>query len=76
VRGARIPREDELPDEIRPLARRQAVELSDNRWESDLANFERALDERLHGPARKVEEKRAARFVATPWRVVWLNSGV
>lgn len=70
VRGARMRREDELPEEIRSLARRQAVELSDNRWESDLANFERALDERLHRPARKVEEKRAARFVATPWRVV------
>jgi TIR domain len=63
VRGARMPREDELPEEIRPLARRQAVELSDNRWESDLAEFERALDKRLGEPAgAAVETKSPARF--------------
>ena len=58
-----MPREDELPEEIRPLARRQAVELSDNRWESDLAEFERALDKRLGEPAgAAVETKSPARF--------------
>lgn len=50
VRGARMPREDELPESLKSLARRQAVELTDARWESDVALFEQALAERLAGP--------------------------
>ena len=50
VRGARMPREDELPGPLKPLARRQAVELTDARWESDVALFEQALAERVAGP--------------------------
>jgi hypothetical protein len=50
VRGARMPREEELPQPLKPLARRQAVELTDTRWESDLAHFEQALGEQLRGP--------------------------
>jgi hypothetical protein len=55
VRGARMPREEELPDVLKPLARRQAVELTDTRWESDLALFEQALADHLPGqlPARR-----------------------
>src|SRR5262245_25231725 len=71
VRGARMPREDQLPDELRPLARRQAVELSDNRWESDLAEFERALDKRLGKPARVTgEPKSPVRFGIKSWKIV------
>jgi hypothetical protein len=51
VRGARMPREDELPEPLKALAGRQAVELTDARWESDVALFEQALAERLAGPA-------------------------
>ena len=71
VRGARMPREDQLPEELRPLARRQAVELSDNRWESDLAEFERALDKRFGIPtATGVGIKSPARFVKKSWLIV------
>jgi hypothetical protein len=35
VGGARIPVDDELPQNIRALSRRQAYELSDSRWAAD-----------------------------------------
>ena len=63
VRGARMPREDQLPEELRPLARRQAVELSDNRWESDLAEFERALDKRFGNTDRNRRGNKESRAV-------------
>jgi hypothetical protein len=43
VGGARMPDADSLPDDIRPLLRRNAVELSDRRWHDDT----RALAETL-----------------------------
>jgi hypothetical protein len=36
VHGAKMPPADELPEALRSLARRQAIELSDQRWDSDL----------------------------------------
>jgi hypothetical protein len=49
VGGARMPRADELPPSLAPLARRQALELSASRFELDtnvlLEVLDRALDE-------------------------------
>jgi hypothetical protein len=57
VRGARMPRSDDLPDALKELARRQAVELTDARWDSDLSLFEQALSERLPASgARSVKD--------------------
>jgi hypothetical protein len=36
VQGAKMPRTKDLPEELRPLGRRQAVELSDGRWRYDV----------------------------------------
>jgi TPR repeat protein len=36
VNRAAMPHEDQLPDPLKPLIRRQAVELSDARWSSDV----------------------------------------
>jgi DNA-binding CsgD family transcriptional regulator/tetratricopeptide (TPR) repeat protein len=36
VQGAQMPRPDELPEPMRPLAARNAVELSDTRWQADV----------------------------------------
>jgi hypothetical protein len=47
VEGARMPREHELPDDLRPLARRQALEVSETRWEFDVGRLIEALEERL-----------------------------
>src|SRR5262245_36391557 len=44
VAGAVLPQEQELPSEIRDLARRQAVELRDGSWDADVENLVVALE--------------------------------
>lgn len=44
--GARMPEPDELPEEIRDLAFRQALELSDGRWDYDVARLVKLVCER------------------------------
>src|SRR5262245_691953 len=43
VEGASMPRADSLPQDLQSLARRQAIELSDTRWETDLQRLVDAL---------------------------------
>jgi hypothetical protein len=43
VDGARMPTEHELPHDLAPLARRQACELADSRWDYDVDNLARRL---------------------------------
>jgi len=43
VRGARMPRPEELPDDLKELAYRNAVELTHARWRSDIPLLIRAL---------------------------------
>jgi streptogramin lyase len=47
VNGARVPDAEELPDDLKPLARRQAIELTNARWKYDvsrlIATLERVL---------------------------------
>lgn len=47
VEGASMPREHELPDDLKPLARRQALEVSETRWEFDVGRLLDTLEERL-----------------------------
>jgi TIR domain-containing protein len=47
VDGARMPRREDLPAEIRGIARRNAIELSDARWGYDVGRLMSALDELL-----------------------------
>jgi hypothetical protein len=47
--GARMPEPDELPEELRRLSARQAVELSDTRWDYDV----RRLTEVIRGRAAR-----------------------
>jgi hypothetical protein len=47
VHGARMPRREDLPPELQPLARRNALELSDGRWAYDVGRLLTALDERV-----------------------------
>ena len=59
VRGAKMPRADQLPDDIRDLAYRNAVELTHARWKSDIKLLIRSLrgilgDARDIVPARGV----------------------
>ncbi len=45
VSGARMPRKELLPEPLRPLTRRNAVELSEARWGYDVGRLFGALDE-------------------------------
>ena len=51
VGGAAMPSGEELPDDLRGLARRQAHEISDRRWDYDLEQLT-ALIRRLGKSAR------------------------
>jgi len=44
VHGAQMPRREDLPLELRPLARRNAIELSDGRWRYDIGRLLATLD--------------------------------
>ncbi len=55
VEGATMPREDQLPASLSPLARRQALELSPARFAADTGRLLRAL-ERALAEARAAEE--------------------
>src|SRR2546426_8335791 len=54
VQGARMPKSEELPADLEKLARRQAIELSDTRWDSDVGQLIKALEAVL---ATEVERK-------------------
>jgi hypothetical protein len=43
VGGARLPHADELPDVLRSLTSRQAIELRDESWHDDVARLARSL---------------------------------
>ncbi len=47
VSGARMPRKELLPEPLRPLTRRNALELSEARWGYDVGRLFGALDELL-----------------------------
>ncbi len=49
VQRARMPAAHELPAELQPLARRQAIELSDSRWNHDMGQLIAQLSEMLEG---------------------------
>jgi uncharacterized protein YecT (DUF1311 family) len=57
VNGAVLPSEDELPADLKPLARRQALELRHTRFNADADAIVHALEEIL--PQRRV-----------PWRII------
>jgi hypothetical protein len=54
VNGARMPRAADLPDSLKPLVRRQAIEISHMRFESDSERLTRVLQRALHDHAPSV----------------------
>jgi hypothetical protein len=47
VAGARMPHRDDLPTELRAITRRNALELSDQRWRYDISRLISTLDQLL-----------------------------
>jgi hypothetical protein len=60
VDGARMPRPDQLPASLAPLARRQAIELSHSRFSADLTGLLNILERELRpAPARELPSGQA-----------------
>jgi hypothetical protein len=67
VEGATVPREQDLPDNLKALARRNALELSNARWEFDVGRLIDTLAERLEErPGHKVSGRRAKKAPSSP----------
>lgn len=52
VGGARMPDPDDLPESVRALARRNALELSDLRWRDDIRRLVSTVEEQLGEPRK------------------------
>jgi TIR domain len=50
VEGATMPSEQKLPSDIAPFARRNALELSDTRWDYDVDRLQQTLDQVVEHP--------------------------
>jgi len=59
IGGAAMPRAEDLPEALAPLARRQALELGDARFQQDVVSLTTVL-ERITGPIRTASEPRQA----------------
>lgn len=61
VQGAQMPRAQDLPEALLPLSRRQAFDLSDQRWRQDVdrlvATLERILDRQREARRVAAEEE-------------------
>lgn len=66
VGDASMPNAEQLPADLKPLARRQAIELSDTRWDFDVDQLVRALKKALgnDGPDLKRSRWPAVAIIA------------
>jgi hypothetical protein len=58
VEGAPVPRSRELPDDLKALVRRNALEVSHNRFSADSERLIRAVEEVLEGARVEQQRKR------------------
>ena len=68
VQGAKMPRADQLPDDLKPLARRNALEIADLRWRHDFARLWEVVEKVLEGASvpRAIELSGVRNFVPPP----------
>jgi hypothetical protein len=59
VQGAAMPAEEELPEDLKPLANRNALEVSGSRWEYDVQTLVRALESSLPASTAPEDPPRA-----------------
>lgn len=72
VDGARMPTEEELPESLQPLARKQAIELTDLHWDADLARLAEVIEEHPDAPHRVARRTRSRNLVIASLAVVLL----
>jgi hypothetical protein len=51
ISGTQMPREADLPNDLRPLLKHQACEFSDHHWKQDLELLAQALENLIHLPS-------------------------
>lgn len=56
VEGAEMPAADQLPDDLKPLARRNAIELTDKRWEFDVSKLLETVTKALDLPTPRLDD--------------------
>jgi hypothetical protein len=73
LEGARMPATSALPADLQPLNRHQALELSETRWDYDVARLVEAIDRRLAEavPAGAAPPAAGATAPATRRRLLW-----
>ena len=57
VRNAEMPKPEELPEPLRPLRRRQALQLSNRYWQNNVAELVKYLTEVLADSERRAKEQ-------------------
>ncbi|MEL7448641.1 MAG: toll/interleukin-1 receptor domain-containing protein [Pseudomonadota bacterium] len=71
VRGAKMPGENDLPPELASLARKHAVELSDDRWDYDMRRLVEVLERLIGKPAPRPAPVSTANTKPAPKRRRW-----
>ena len=64
VRGAKMPRAEQLPADLQELAYRNAVELTHARWKSDVQVLIQALRPHMDASGEEVSSQEATRLAA------------
>jgi len=64
VEGARLPKKEELPNELRELTARQAIELRDTHWNGDIQILLNTLDTGVTPPQPPVRHDRRALIIS------------
>jgi hypothetical protein len=67
VGGAQMPQAADLPEDMRPLAKRQCRELRDTAWDADVAALTQRLEEVLKVPAPQLA---ASKDVSNRWIIL------
>jgi beta-lactam-binding protein with PASTA domain len=75
VEGALMPSADELPQPLQPLARRQAFELRDTRWEADVEGLVDQIRGVLRAPAKSPPARERAPRPPRSYRTLWFGVG-
>jgi TIR domain len=58
IQGARMPTEEDLPERMQGLARRNAVEMSDSHWNYDWERLTRGIDQLISRPSPRDRAER------------------
>ena len=75
VEGAAMPRAEQLPDDLARLARHQAIELSDSRWNYDVSQLTGAI-RRVLGTTADTTGRPPLQSLVHPWRRRLVLAGI